>query len=585
VQSNVFQTEGKNMGLDTPSPASGSQTDALLQKTVGDIQVGQLNNAPFSQDIRDLYARDQATQGKFNADLLALNEQLEANHVLPNLALIGEDGQGDLIYDNPSTKVINVISTDQKQVDSGPEQAMAVKYGFIQANAADQNSAGSDQSNPQSGAGSDQSNAQATAQDQSAQTTPQDQPAQTTPQDQTAQTTPQDQTAQTTPQDQTAQSSDQTPPAPAAAGQPEVWGQHGRQYTPTPGQNGEYSHVVEQFQGADKPGDTMYRIASDSLDMQHGNDPSYQPSGQDVTAEIQRIAAYNQGSGTIGQPPNYEIEAGETIKIPPKDWTASSAQTSDAAPAGQNASATQENASAAQDTPTPGSPSAPTDSTAQSSSSAPSDSQAQSSSSAPSDSMPPGSAQAAMNNPASNDSSAQGYTQAPADNPSPGNSTAAAYAQGPADNPAPINSTAAAYAQGPADNPPPSDAPAPVYAQTPPYYSASNDAPDPGYSQTYPYNQPAADGPPPGYTPSAYNPAADYSAPYGYASQPPYSYPAVEPNYFQPGPPQYGYANEVPYGYAQPPFYGPPREYYRPTPEIYVNPVGIVRDVARLFRR
>jgi hypothetical protein len=526
------------MGFDnlSQSNSSGNQPDSLLQKAVGDLQAGQLNNQAFSQDINALYTRDQGTQGQFNADLMALNQQLETKNILPNMVLIGEDGQGDMIYDNPTNHQIGVVGTDNKQVDSGSEQDMLAKYGFTQANTGDQGGTGSGQADAQnvSQAQAQDQSSQASPQDQSAQAGPQDQSAQPGPQDQRAQPGPEDQSAQPGPQDQSTPSSDQTPPVSAAAnaGQPETWGQHGRKYTPAPGQDAGYTHVVEAFQGADKPGDTMYRIASDSLDNQHNNDPSYQPSAQEVTAEIQSIAAYNADAGTIGQPPNYEIQVGETIKIPPKDWTAPSAQASDNPPSEQDTPAPSSSA-AAQDAPAPSSSAVAQDTPAPSSPAAAQDAPAPSSSAAASDSSGPSYTQTSPNNPAAynpdaGDSNYPGYAQAAVYNPATANMAPYGYAN------------EAQYGYTPPEPPPP--------------YGYANEAP-------YSYTQP---GPPPNY---------------GYANEAPYSY-------TQPGPPvPYGYANEAPYGYGPAAYREHSPQYYQPSEEAVVNPVGIVRDLARLFRR
>src|ERR1700733_845097 len=141
------------MPLDSPSKAdnSGTQTDSLLQQAVGDLQAGELNNKAFARDISYLYARDQGDGGnpnQFNNDLIAINQQLKSKNILPNLVLVGEDGQDHMIYDDPTSQQIKVVDIDSNVIDSGSEQEMLVKLGVQQAqpNAADQGGAGNDQS-------------------------------------------------------------------------------------------------------------------------------------------------------------------------------------------------------------------------------------------------------------------------------------------------------------------------------------------------------------------------------------------------------------------------------------------------------
>ncbi len=543
------------MALDTSSQAndSGIKTDSKLQQAAGDLQAGQLNNQVFSQDISALYTRDQGHQDQLKADLVALNQQLQANKILPNLLLVGADGNGDLIYDDPVKKQISVVDSDNKVVDSGTEQDMLAKL-QNQTNAGDQGANANDQSNGQAqSGGQDQSLAQ----------------AQNAGQDQSSSQ------SQSDGQDQNrAQSQGDDRPAPAAdtSDQAETWGQHGRQYSPTPGQDGEYTHVVEQFQGDDKPGDTMYRIASDSLDKQHDNDPNYQPSDQAVTGEIQRIAAYNEDAGTIGQPPEYTIRVGDIIKIPPKDWTAPDAEGRSEGTGSANQGAGDSMAAstppAASDLPQP-------------------------------DRTPPASA-AIVNN----------------DAPPPSNSTAPVYAPTVDDAPPSSNAPgvkdapAANYAPGIQDAPPssytPNSSDTPPYGYTP----GTSDAPP----SSYPPN--SSDATPYGYTPGTsdatpygYTPGTSDATPYGYTQgaggPPPYEYQpapsgpngyayATRGDYIPPynyaptayEPTAYGYAPNAydapPYGYA-PSMYETP--FIEPRATIEVNPVGLVRTVARLFRK
>jgi hypothetical protein len=289
------------MGLENSSQANngGSPNDSLIMKAAGDLHDGQYNNQAFSRDVQALYTADQGNKAQLNADLAALNQQLEDKNVLPGLSLVGEDAQGDVLYMNSNTDMMAAVDKYNNMFDVGNPQSMLDKYTLLQdqPNAGDQGS--SPGPGPAEGPGSEQGPAQGQGGDQG--------PAQGQGGDQGPT------------QGQGGDHNQATPPA-GDSGQPETWGQNGRQYTP--GQDGAYTHVVQEFQGADKPGDDMYRIATDSLDNQHKNDPNYKPTAQEVTAEIQRIAAYNKDAGTIGVPPDYMIKVGDTINIPPKDWTA-----------------------------------------------------------------------------------------------------------------------------------------------------------------------------------------------------------------------------------------------------------------------